>query len=102
MNKEDISIMNENMSMMNENTSMMNGGMSMMSWGMWLWMLLLVALVIVAIYTLVYVAINAKKDHKARGSSSVASLNTLRDRFARGELTEEEFEQKRRVLQKDK
>lgn len=93
---------NEDISRMNENMSMMNGDMSMMSMGMWLWMLLLIALVIVAIYTLVYVAINSKKNNKTRASSPDASLNTLRERFANGELTEEEFEQKRRVLQKDK
>jgi putative membrane protein len=86
---------------MNENMSMMNGDMSMMSMGMWLWMLLLIALVVVAIYTLIHVAINSKKNNKTQASSDT-SLNTLRERFAQGELTEEEFEQKRRVLQKDK
>lgn len=91
------------MTMTEENMPMMNGNMSsMMSMGMGIWMLLLIALVIVAIYTMVHFIMYSKKDNKKSASSYDASLNTLRERFAQGELTEDEFEQKRRVLQQDR
>lgn len=75
---------------------MMNGSMAVMSLGMWIWMLFLIALAAVGIYVIVRLAV------KSQNSSNDPSLSTLRQRFASGELTEEEFEQKKRVLQNNK
>jgi putative membrane protein len=73
--------------------AMMNGSMAMMSLGMWIWILFLIALAAAGIYVIVRLAV------KSQNSSHDPSLSTLRQRFASGELTEEEFEQKKRVLQ---
>lgn len=72
--------------------------MSMMSWG-WgmvfnsiLW-IVIVGFVIYAVLSLLIKPYERKED---------PALKLLRERFARGEINEEEFEQKREVLAKNK
>jgi putative membrane protein len=64
---------------------MMGGGMIL---NMILW-ILIVGLVIYAVLQLIFKPFAKKED---------ASLNILRERFANGEISEEEFEQKKKFL----
>jgi putative membrane protein len=65
---------------------MMGGGMilNMIFW------ILIVGLVIYAVLKLIFKPIEKKED---------SSLNILRERFANGEISEEEFEQKKKFLE---
>jgi putative membrane protein len=70
--------------------------MSMMgSWGMVFYMILQIAfwgLVIYGALTLIMKAIEKKED---------PALKILKERFAKGEITEEELEEKREILEKN-
>lgn len=66
------------------------GGFGTFGGGMFLWPLVLVALVLVLYY--------AVSNRDGTGTSD-AALATLRERYARGELTDEEFEERRRTLE---
>lgn len=64
----------------------------MMGWAMMLaWLLFLVVLVVGAVFL-----VRGLFDRGGRGSSS--ALGILEDRFARGEIDREEFEERRRTL----
>lgn len=68
--------------------------MSMMGWGMILntiFWILIVGLVIYAVLQMIF-----KPFEKKEGRA----LNTLRERFARGEIDEEEYEKKKLVLER--
>ncbi|WP_411965920.1 SHOCT domain-containing protein [Haloferax sp. YSMS24] len=70
---------------------MMGGGFGMLGGGMFLWPLLLVGLGL-----LVYYAVSDGE----QSTSSDEALDTLRERYARGELSDEEFEERKRTLER--
>lgn len=69
---------------------MMAGGIGMFGGGMFFGPLLLIGLVFLIFYGVVGEAESTTKDD---------ALDTLRDRYARGEITDEEFEERRLTLQ---
>jgi putative membrane protein len=58
---------------------------------MWFFWILLIAVIVLALKATVFAS------GKAEGTDKSA-LETLKDRFARGEIDEEEFERKRKLL----
>lgn len=75
------------------------GDMGTMGWGMgfgWIVMILFWVLVIVGIVSLVRWLSQASS--KAGSAASTHPLEILRERYARGEINHDEFEQKRRDL----
>ena len=71
---------------------MMNGYGWGMDGGGWIWMVLAVVLVVALIWF--FVTVRPGRDR----STTEDAAATLRARFARGEITAEEYEQARRVL----
>ncbi len=71
---------------------MMNGFGWGMDGGSWIWMILAVVLVVALIW--LFGVNRSRRD----GSATDDAAATLRSRFARGEITAEEYEQARRVL----
>lgn len=84
---------------------MMDGG-GMMMGGMWLGMLLVALLFLALIIGGVYLVVRAARGEGPRGGhqetshnpSRSSALTILEERFARGEIDQEEFEQRRRTL----
>ncbi len=74
------------------------------SWHGWMFgpfgMLLMVALVVVAVVLVVRLASprRGNDEGRARHSSQPTPLDILKERFARGEIDQVEFEEKRRIL----
>lgn len=60
---------------------------------MWLFWILLIVLI-------VWVVKAVSSTDRSRGGSDKSPLEILRDRFARGEIDEEEFERKRKLLER--
>lgn len=75
----------------------MGGGWGMHGLGI-VWMVLFWALVIAAVYFLIRAFMGNGIDRPDREGDR--ALEILEERFARGELTEEEFEQKKQALRK--
>ncbi|CQH64604.1 DUF2078 family protein (plasmid) [Halobacterium hubeiense] len=73
----------------------MGGGMGGFGWGPLLWSLLLLSVVFIVGYG-VYTRGRAPAPEQ---SQTDTALSTLRSRYARGELSEEEFEERRRRLE---
>ena len=71
---------------------MMTGFESGMGLGGWLWMALAVALLVVIVWAVV-AAIPGRDRRPADDAAQI-----LRTRFARGEISQEEYEQARRLL----
>lgn len=71
---------------------------SMMGFGWGLWMMLFWIIIIgLVIYTVFYLITNSNKENKD------SSIEILKERFARGEIDQNEFEQKRAsILNKKK
>lgn len=69
----------------------MNGFGWGMDGGSWIWMILAIVLVVALIWLL---GVRPGRDRSATEDAAA----TLRSRFARGEITAEEYEQARRVL----
>lgn len=67
-------------------------------WGMLLWPLLLLGLIAVLVYALS--DRDAGAEDGQTGREGDRALAALRERYARGELSEEEFEQRRRTLER--
>jgi putative membrane protein len=63
--------------------------MSMMGWGMQLFMILLYGLIIYGILSLIMKAFEKKED---------PAILILKERFARGEISQEEYEERSRYL----
>lgn len=77
----------------------------MMDWGYgmglggWLWMLGGLALVVAAVVLIVWAVANAsRRVDGPTGRGQPAPLDILRERYARGEISAEEFEQAKRIL----
>lgn len=74
------------------------GGWEMGAGG-WLWMLGGLALIIGVIVLMVWAMTNARRGaDDADRRTEKTPLDTLRERYARGEITAEEFEQAKRIL----
>ncbi len=71
----------------------------MMTWWMggwgWLWMLVPVLVVALLVWLLVR---NSRQDQATGGVGRPDPLRTLEERFARGEIDQEEFERRRSAL----
>jgi putative membrane protein len=65
------------------------GGFGMLGGGMFLWPLLLIGLILLFVY-------GTNREESASGPDT--ALAELRERYARGELSDEEFESRRRSL----
>ncbi|MFD2216520.1 SHOCT domain-containing protein [Metabacillus endolithicus] len=76
--------------------------MGMMNFGMLLNMLIWILIIGFAIYGFVLLIMKPfEKNKDSSGKSNQGNaLDILMERFARGEINEEEYEQKRRVLQR--
>jgi len=73
----------------------MGGGMGGFGWGPLLWSLLLLSVVLIVGYG----AYTRGRAPAPEQSQTDTALSTLRSRYARGELSEEEFEERRRRLE---
>lgn len=62
-----------------------------MGWGWIFWIVLVVAIVWLLAYVL-------KGQRSTEGSHGDRALEVLKERFARGEISEEEYEKKRKIL----
>lgn len=71
------------------------GGMGGFGWWPFLWALILLSVVLVIGYG-VYARGRPPADERTRTDTA---LSTLRSRYARGEISEEEFEERRRRLE---
>ncbi len=82
---------------------MMVGNWDMGSGG-WLWMggglVLLIGIVVLVVWAIL--GYNRAADRRTDTSARPEPLDILRERFARGEITEAEFEQAKRTLGFDK
>lgn len=74
---------------------MMDGAGWTMGAGGWLWMVLVPVIVIAIIGALIWLAVSSAT---GRRSSVDEAAQILAARFARGEITEAEYEQARRLL----
>jgi putative membrane protein len=72
---------------------MMMGGIGILNMIFWI---LVLGLLIYGVYLLI-----EKATGKSGGSSSDSALKTLKERLARGEIDEEEYERLKSVLEKD-
>jgi len=73
----------------------LGGGMSGFGWGHLIWSLILLSVVLILGYT---AYVHGRTPATERSDTDTA-LSTLRSRYARGELSEEEFEERRRRLE---
>jgi len=70
-------------------------GPGMMGWG-WILMIIFWALVIIGVIFLIMWLAGRSQTNRGRGPDS--ALEILRERYAKGEINKEEFEQKKRDL----
>lgn len=68
------------------------GGFGLLGGGMLLWPLLLAGLVLLLIY-------GAGRDGQTTRTDTDTALSELRERYARGDISDEEFESRRAILQ---
>ncbi|WP_129115932.1 SHOCT domain-containing protein [Halegenticoccus tardaugens] len=74
---------------------MMGGGWGLFSGAMGLWGLLWMGLLIAVPLYLVYALLNRRS-----GGNNEQSLSVLRERYARGELSDDEFDRRRKQLER--
>ncbi len=75
---------------------MMNGAGWTMGLGGWLWMTLVLVVGVAIVVALVWLALSAVAGR--RGSATQEAAQILKARFARGDISEQEYEQARRLL----
>ncbi|HEY4599932.1 MAG TPA: SHOCT domain-containing protein [Cerasibacillus sp.] len=74
-------------------------GMMGYGWFGVFWMIIFILLIIALIYLVVKVIQNNK--HENEKSAPNDALNILKERYAKGEITDEEYEHKKRILKED-
>lgn len=75
---------------------MMNGAGWAMGLGGWLWMTLVLVAGVAIVVALVWLAVSAVAGRRVSTAEDAAQI--LKARFARGDITEQEYEQARRLL----
>ena len=75
---------------------MMNGAGWAMGPGDWLWMILVVAACVAILVALVWMVVSARSGRPSATSQDAAHI--LKARFARGEISPDEYEQAQRLL----
>lgn len=75
-------------------------GWGMMNFGMIIYMIFLVVIFVFVIYGILLLIMKLLNKDRTPSPDQDRSLLILKERFARGELSEEEFEQKQLYLQK--
>jgi putative membrane protein len=70
------------------------GGM----WMMWLWPILLVALLVVGVIVVRRLWMSSRPERRSSRASGRPALDVLEERYARGEIDRDEFERRRRAL----
>ena len=75
---------------------MMNGAGWAMGLGGWLWMILVLVASVAIVVALVWLAVSGVAGR--RSSTTEEAAHILKARFARGEISSEEYEQARRLL----
>jgi len=75
---------------------MMNGAGWAMGLGGWLWMILVIAAGVAVLVALVWLAVSASSGRLSSTTEDAAHI--LKARFARGEISPDEYEQARRQL----
>jgi putative membrane protein len=75
---------------------MMNGAGWAMGLGGWLWMTLVLVVGVAIVVALLWLAVSAVAGR--RGSTTQDAAQILKARFARGDISEQEYEQARRLL----
>jgi putative membrane protein len=69
----------------------------MLGGGMFLWLLILIGIIVLVIWWFQQPDRNSPASEPRRGEASAVEI--LRERYARGEISQEEYEEKRRNLQ---
>lgn len=76
---------------------MSDSGMSMMNWGMMIFMMIFCIIVLgLLIYGIIFLIKGTGGTN--RGQHDNQAIDILKERFAQGELTEDEYRKKRNVL----
>lgn len=75
---------------------MMNGAGWAMGPGDWLWMILVIAACVAILVALVWMVVSARSGRLSATSQDAAHI--LKARFARGEISPDEYEQAQRLL----
>lgn len=78
-----------------------HNGQGMMSYGWFgtFWVIIFILLIIALVYLIVKVIQNNK--HENGKSVPNDALNILKERYAKGEITDEEYKHKKRMLKED-
>ncbi|HLS06527.1 MAG TPA: SHOCT domain-containing protein [Bacillota bacterium] len=64
----------------------------------WLWILLIVLIIAIAIGALILL-LKITRENRQIASERIQALNILNERYAKGEISEEEYHQKRKTLE---
>jgi putative membrane protein len=73
-----------------------NGG-----WG-WLWMIAWLALIVAALFLVIRLSQGSSGHAPSAPEARPGPLQILEERFARGEISEQEYRERRRVLEESK
>ena len=68
-------------------------------WLGFIWLLLILAVIVVVIYAVVRIAGASARNEAPHGAPQPDPLEILADRFARGEISTEDYTERRRVLE---
>ena len=75
---------------------MMNGAGWAMGPGDWLWMILVIAACVAVLVALVWMVVSARPGRRSATSEDASHI--LKARFARGDISPDEYEQAQRLL----
>lgn len=69
-----------------------------MNWGMGFGWIIGLALLVLVVWAIVKIVNNNNINHSTTENNQKTALEILKERFAKGEINKEEFEEKKRVL----